>query len=523
MNEPTYMNGAWTEPDPESEEFVFTDEELSDAQSVRTDAANADAVVASYPNTFLYVAEWEVWVAWDSTRWHLPGGKSGARDAVLQAVVRTARVRYLVSRNRLAVLAEQEKEIITKHGDKSEQHEANLRAQKSEAALLKWLEQSQNTGRVTACETLLRGRLVVRKAELDSRPWLLNVANGTIDLRSGDMHDHDRADMLTQLTPIEYDPAAKAPTWEAFLSTAMRGSLLMRLYLQRLVGYTLTGTTQEHVLVFHYGNTGSNGKSTFLTTLRSLVGEYGCSAPRSLLFEPRNGAEPHPTELARLYGKRLATCSEVPENVELAEAKVKDLTGGDVLSVRRMNENFWDLIPSHTLHAAGNHKPIIKGTDGGIWRRIKLVPWLNQVAEEDKDHDLASKLKLELPGILTWAVQGCLEWQRIGLVEPEEVTAAGAEYRSESDVLGAFFDSQCVFEDGARFSCKYLRKAYETWCEDMGHRSVGARILGRRLREKGARDITIRVDGKPAQGWAGVRLKDSHEAGLLEDPHTEPN
>jgi putative DNA primase/helicase len=297
----------------------------------------------------------------------------------------------------------------------------------------------------------------------------------------------------------------------------------MRLYLQRLVGYTLTGTTQEHVLVFHYGSTGSNGKSTFLAALRTLMGDYGCSAPRSLLFEPKNGAEPHPTELARLYGKRLATCAEVPENAELAEAKVKDLTGGDVLSVRRMNENFWDLVPSHTLHAAGNHKPIIRGTDGGIWRRIKLVPWLNQVAEADKDHDLKTKLEREQPGILAWAVRGCLEWQRTGLDEPTDVTDAGLEYRSESDVLGAFFDGQCVFEADARFSCKYLRKAYETWCEDLGHRSVGARILGRRLREKGVTDITVRVDGRPAQGWHGVRLKTTIEAGELEDPHASVN
>lgn len=519
------MNGEW-HPEfdaPHDEEEILTDDEIADAQSARTDAANADAVVESYPNTFLYVAEWETWIAWDSMRWHLPGGKSGARDAVLQAIIRSARVRYLASKNRLVSLAEQAKEIQTAKGKDSDEYEYNARAQKAEAGLLKWLEQSQNTGRVTACETLLRGRLVVRKQELDARPWLFNCQNGTIDLRTGDLHDHDRDDRLTQLTPIEYSPHAKAPTWDAFLSTAMRGSHLMRMYLQRLVGYTLTGTTQEHVLVFHYGQTGSNGKSTFLTTLRSLVGEYGCSAPRSLLFEPKNGAEPHPTELARLYGKRLATCSEVPENVELAEAKVKDLTGGDVLSVRRMNENFWDLIPSHTLHAAGNHKPIIKGTDGGIWRRIKLVPWLNKVADEDQDHELAAKLARELPGILTWAVQGCLEWQRIGLVEPEEVTTAGTEYRTESDVLGAFFDSQCMFEIDARFSCKYLRKAYETWCEDMGHRSVGARILGRRLRERGVRDVTVRVDGRPAQGWLGVRLKDNLESGLLEDPHADPN
>ncbi len=505
------------------EDDILTDDELRDAQSQRTDAANADAVILAYPDTFRYVAEWETWIAWDSTRWSLPGGRSGAKDSVLQAIVRTSRVRYCQAKARLVVLEARELVILSEKGKDSDEYEANARAQKAEGKLLAWLEQSQNTGRVTACETQLRGRLVVRMAELDAHPWLFNVSNGTIDLRTGELRSHDRTDLLTRIAPIEYDAAAKAPTWSAFIDRTMGGSLLMSLYLQRLVGYTLTGTTQEHVLVFHHGNTGSNGKSTFLATIRTLLGEYGCTAPRSLLFEPKNGAEPHPTELARLYGMRLATCSEVPENVELAEAKVKDLTGGDVLSVRRMNENFWDLIPTHTLHAAGNHKPIVKGTDGGIWRRIKLVPWLVTIPVEDQDHELGSKLRAELAGILAWAVAGCLEWQRVGLAEPSDVTEAGDEYRSESDVLGAFFSTRCVFEESARFSCKYFRKAYETWCEDMGHRSVGARILGRRLREKSVAPITVRVDGSPAQGWAGVRLKTNAEAVELEDPHAQPN
>ncbi len=217
----------------------------------------------------------------------------------------------------------------------------------------------------------------------------------------------------------------------------------------------------------------------------------------------------------------------MPENVELAEAKVKDLTGGDTLSVRRMSENFWDLVPTHTLHAAGNHKPTVRGTDGGIWRRIKLVPWLNEIAAADRDQDLGAKLKKELPGILAWAVKGCLEWLKTGLREPAEVTEAGAEYRSESDVLGAFLATQCVFETEARSACKYLRKAYDTWCEEMGYRSVGARILGRRLRERGVEDTTVRADGRAVQGWRGVRLKDSneheHEARTLPDPHAPAN
>ncbi len=501
----------------DDEPHVPSVEELTEAAPRNTDSANADATVTEHGEGFRFVIEWASWLAWSGMRWEM----QGARHKLLRAVMLTARLEHYRTKGRLALVREELQTIDPKQ-DPDRFATVKSRAQ-YEQKLLTWHEGSQNQARLEACAKILESRLIVAKPDLDRDLWLFNVANGTIDLRTGELRAHERSDYITQLTEIDYDPEAKAPTWDDFLRTAMRGSMPLRLYLQRIVGYTLTGTTQEHVLVFHYGQTGSNGKSTFLAALRTLMGDYGCSAPRSLLFEPKNGADPHPTELARLYGKRLATCSEVPENVELAEAKVKDLTGGDVLSVRRMNENFWDLTPSHTLHAAGNHKPIIKGTDGGIWRRIKLVPWLNQVAAKDQDHDLGAKLAAERSGILTWAVQGCIAWQQTGLEEPAEVTDAGAEYRSESDVLGAFFDSQCVFEEGARFSCKYLRKSYETWCDDMGHRSVGARILGRRLRERGVTDLTVRVDGRPAQGWAGVRLKTNIEAGHLEDPHQPVN
>lgn len=505
----------------------LTDEELELAQSDKTDAANADAVVRAYPNTFLYVVEWEMWIMWDGSRWSLPGGKSGARDRVLHCIIRSARVRYVAAKARIDELTEEAKVIQTRFGKDSDEFEANIYAQKAQFALLKWLEASQNSSRVNGCETLLRGKLAAHKSDLDAHPWLFNVANGTVDLRTGELRNHDRTDLLTQLSPIEYDPNATAPNWEALLSRAMKEDAAMVLYLQRLIGYTLTGTTQEHILVFHYGNTGSNGKSTFLAALRNLMGEYGCTAPRNILFEPKNGSEPHPTELARLYGRRLVTCSEVPEHVELAEAKVKDLTGGDVISVRRMNENFWDLTPTHTLHAAGNHKPEVRGTDGGIWRRIKLVPWVVEIPVDQQDKGLGDKLKAELPGILAWAVKGCLLWQKVGLSEPTAVTEAGAEYRSESDVLGSFFSTQCVFEPEARHACKYFRKAYEMWCEEMGYHAVSARVMGRRLREKGVTDITVRVDGRPAQGWAGVRTKSAaeltREASELSSPHDPVN
>jgi putative DNA primase/helicase len=505
--EPTYIE------EPEA----LSIEELEAEAPRDTDAANVDAFVRAHGKGYRFCIEWSAWLAWSGKRWELPG----ARGRVLGAAILVAREEHYRCRGRIKALEEELrplKLVPQKDEDRIGRLESLL---KRETKLLLWHTNSQNQGKVEAVAKGLEHRLVVRMADLDADPWALNVANGTVDLRTGELRPHDREDFITQIVDVDYDLEAGAPIWSAFLSAAMRGSLGLTTYLQRLIGYTLTGRTDEHVLVFHHGHTGSNGKSTFLSTIRSLLGEYACSAPRSLLFEPKSGAEPHPTELARLYGKRLAICAEVPEHAELAEAKIKDITGGDVVSVRRMNENFWDLTPTHTLHAAGNHKPVVHGTDGGIWRRIKLVPWTVTIAEKDQDKNLAAKLRAELPGILAWAVHGCLEWQRIGLSEPYEVTGAGADFRAESDVLAGFFDSQCVFEPEARESCKSIRKAYEVWCDDLGHRPLGARTLWRRVRERGCRSNVVRREGRPVEGFAGVRLKTATEA-MREASSLEP-
>lgn len=492
-------------------------EELEAEAPRDTDAANVDAFVRAHGKGFRYVIEWGAWIAWSGKRWELPG----ARGRVLRTVVLVAREEHYRCRGRLRALEAELRPLRLapqKDQDRIDDLEAAI---KRETKILAWLAQSQMQARIEACAKGLESRLVVRMADLDQDAWALNVDNGTIDLRTGELRPHEREDLITQLVPIDYDPDVRAPTWAAFLDSAMRGSIGLVTYLQRLIGYTLTGRTDEHVLVFHHGHTGSNGKSTFLGVLRALMGDYACSAPRSLLFEPKSGAEPHPTELARLYGKRLAICAEVPEHAELAEAKVKDITGGDVVSVRRMSENFWDLTPTHTLHAAGNHKPTVHGTDGGIWRRIKLVPWTVTVAERDQDKDLSAKLRAELPGILAWAVRGCLDWQSVGLAEPFEVTGAGAEFRQESDILAGFFASQCVLEADARESCKALRKAYEGWCDDLGHRPVGARTLWRRVRELGCRGLSVRREGRACEGFAGLRLKTASEA-MMEAASLEP-
>jgi putative DNA primase/helicase len=469
-----------------------------------TDAANADAVYAEHPESFLWVIEWERWIAWDGTRWAIEGGKSGAQSAVYRAVIAMARRRFAEEHETIKDLEAQVAAIVDPKDPAKAALDASLAYHKR---LRGHFERSQNAGPISSACKLLQCLLSVSMADLDTRPWLFNVRNGTIDLQTGELGPHERGHRLTQLSPVDFDPDAACPTWNAFVSSAMGGAAMMTTYLQRVVGYQMTGMTSEQCLVFHFGG-GSNGKSTFRGTVQAMLGDYAIAAPRGLLVESK-GNPPHPTELARLYGKRYAACAEVGEGEKFDEAKIKDLTGGDTIPCRRMNEDFWELRPTHKLDLFGNHRPTVTGTDLGIWRRLRLIPWLVTVAPEDQDKGLAAKLLTELPGVLAWAVRGCLEWQRVGLAEPEQVQQAGAEYRTDSDVLGAFLRDYCDFASDARCARKDLRKRYETWCEELGHKPVGARKLAERLRGSGVVESQVRRDGKPVDGWAGVSLKAS--------------
>lgn len=479
----------------------LTDQEILDAQARATDAANADAVASLHGHKYRYAREWEAWLAWTGSHWQ----RVGADVSLFGDVVLTARREYALCRGRLARLEAQTAAIAVKHGLGSPELTGHQQDIAHEKALLKWHNGSQNTAKVNACIAQLRGPLSISFLDLDTNPWLLNVDNGTVDLRTGELRDHAPSDLLTNCLEIPYLPDRKAPLWQSFLNGCMGGSQLLVLYLQRLVGYTLTASTQEHLLVFCYGATGSNGKSTFLRVLQQLLGPYAAAAPRTMLFAQKAG-DVHPTELATLHGKRLGVCSEIGEESRIDEAKVKDLTGGDRISCRRMQEDFWDYVPTHKLWIAGNHKPVITGTDGGIWRRIRVVPWLRTFAPAEQDKDLPAKLKAELPGILAWAIQGCLEWLRVGVSDPPEVLAATAEYREQSDPVGDFLRAHVVFAPDGRMTAKALRGTYESWCEEMGHQPIGARRLGQRLRLHGVTPTSVRVDGRVLDGWAGVRL-----------------
>jgi putative DNA primase/helicase len=308
-----------------------------------------------------------------------------------------------------------------------------------------------------------------------------------------------REDLITQLAPVTYDPDAPCPTWEAFLTRIMAGNTALMTFLQRAVGYALTGDVREQVMLLLWG-TGRNGKSTLINALLALLGPYAMKAAPDLLIATKN--DRHPTERADLSGKRLVAAIESGEGQRFDEVFVKEATGGDPIRARRMREDFWEFWPTHKIWLATNHKPVIRGTDEGIWRRIRLVPFTVIIPEEEQDKTLPEKLRAELSGILAWAVRGCVVWRQEGLPVPEEVQQATAGYREEMDTFGRFLADRCVLDQRWRVTTDVLYQAYLTWCQGNGEYRLSKNHFGMRLRDRGLTPIRF----GNARGWQGIML-----------------
>src|SRR5919107_4489215 len=311
---------------------------------------------------------------------------------------------------------------------------------------------------------------------MDASPDLLNVLNGTIDLRTGELRPHRREDLITKMAPVEYSQEASAPLWAATLERVLPSPAL-RAFFKKLCGYALSGDTSEHLLPVLYG-IGANGKSTILNALLAAAGSYGMQAAPDLLVA-KKGA--HPTEVADLFGMRLVASIEVEDGRRLAESLVKQLTGGDKVRARRMRQDFWQFEPTHKVFMAVNHKPEVRGTDTAIWRRLRLIPFEQTVPPAEQDKQLPQKLEAEMVGILRWALERCLKWPREGLQAPEEVRKATGQYRSEMDVIGAFLQDECKIGPGHKepFTTVYKR------CEEGGERAETRRKFNARLKERG--------------------------------------
>jgi putative DNA primase/helicase len=340
--------------------------------------------------------------------------------------------------------------------------------------------------------------------QLDNDPWLLNLENGTLDLRTGKLRAHRRTDLITRLSSIEYDESASCERWKLFLSQAMGGDNELVDFLQRAVGYALTGDTREQCLFFCYGH-GANGKSTFLEIIRELAGEYGQQAEFST-FMARNGEGPR-NDLARMRGARLVTASEAPSNKPFDETVLKRLTGDDTIVARQLYEEFFEFKPQHKIFLAANHKPIVKEQTLAFWRRMRLIPFDVTIPPKQRDKDLLRKLREELPGILAWAVEGCLRWQRDGLHQPRAVKLATKSYRDENDLIGEFIDRHAALDTKAWTSTVELYRVFcEWWTETRGPRTPPIQMVyfGRML---GEREALFHSKRGGSRGWSGIALR----------------
>jgi putative DNA primase/helicase len=343
-------------------------------------------------------------------------------------------------------------------------------------------------------------RIVVRAAELDSDPWAFGVANGVIDLRTGLPRPEHPDELITKRSPAWFKGAGEgAPAWDAFLARVLP-SEQVRGFVQRAVGYSMTGDVGEHALFLPYGG-GANGKSTLLEVVRAVLGDYARAAAPGLLMATREGR--HEEELAELMGVRFATCVESGQDQAFNEPRLKYLTGGDTISARFLYSRRFEFRPTHKLWLATNHKPRVRGGDDGVWRRIKLIPFLETIPEKERDPRLKEKLLDEASGILAWAVRGCLLWQRDGLGAPEEVNGATAEYRESEDRIGAFLADACVLAPGARVVASRLFEAYREWAEGAGERALSPQAFAEALEARGFDRKRTSI----ARMWVGLGLR----------------
>jgi putative DNA primase/helicase len=422
----------------------------------------------------LYVPQWG-WLVWDGRRWTLDTG--GHRVLTLAA---DELPRHFA---RLALAAK----------DSSARREALRRALKA-----------MSRHRLSAAIEMAKGWLLAEPSDFDRDPFLLNVLNGTLDLRTGELRPHTPADRLTKLAPVVYDPGATAPTWERFLSDVFLADEELIAYVRRALGYSITGDTREEVVFICYG-TGRNGKSVLLETIASILGDYARAVPQDLILAKGEREDTHPAVLAELVGARMALIVEMEEDRRLNAARLKGLSGQDTLTARHLYRPYFNFRPQAKLWLRTNYKPRVSDHTPAMWERLRLIPFRAYFPPERRDKTLREKLLAESPGILNWLLAGVQEWLRIGLREPVAVLEATESYRQEQDLLGQWIGERCVVDPKAVTAFKDLFADYQAWCLELGEQPMSARRFATSLEERGFDKTTI--DGK-AKARRGIRLRE---------------
>ncbi len=438
-----------------------------------TDLGNAGRLAQRHGHDIRYVHNWGRWLTWDGTRWcedDTGGVQRMAKDTVRHMYTEAPTI-----------------EDDRRRGD-----------------VVRWALASESAARIKSMVTLTASEpdIPILPRHLDADGWVLNTPNGTVDLKTGVLRPHDRLAYITKVTGTTYDPQACAPLFEAFLSRATGTCPELADYMQRAVGYSISGDVSEHVIHVPYGPSAS-GKTTFLETIAATLGDYAMAAAPGLLT---SHGDRHPTDVADLFGARFVSSSEIGEGKWWNEELVKRLTGGDTVKARRMREDFWAFRPTHKLWIATNTLPDLQdGGDSAIWRRMRVLPFAVVIPEGERDRDLPSKLRAEMPGILAWAVRGCLKWQQVGLLPPPPVLIATQGYRDDADIVGRFVQDCCVLDPDGRERAGALYNTYADWAAATAEQAMSKTRFGRRLRDRGLTQHST----AQARYWCGIRLNGS--------------
>jgi putative DNA primase/helicase len=438
-----------------------------------TDAGNAELFAAMYKDDLRYDHNRRRWRIWSQHRW-----KEDNSGSVVQCAKRVARWRC----------------EATKAIEDPDEWKRQFR----------WARASEMRARLDSMLKLAESepQLSDSGAEWDSNPWLLGVCNGVVDLCTGQFRNGQRTDKITLATGVPFDPAARCPRFEKFLIEIFAGGHDLASFVQRAAGYCLTGDTSEQVIFLCCG-TGANGKSTLLDTLRFVFGDYTYNLPFSAFeLKARSSIA---NEIAALQGKRFITAIETNESVQLNEARIKALTGSDPITARFLYREFVTFNPTGKFWLAFNHRPAVSDDSPGFWRRIRLIPFLQQFSEGKRESDLMRKLKAEAAGILNWAIQGALMWQAKGLKAPQVVLEQSEKYREESDSIGEFFEDRCIVSPPSQMTVEALWSAYREWAASNEERPLNRRTFVDRMSSRGFK--RGRHGHDRTRIWLGVRLK----------------
>lgn len=451
--------------------FVMVDKH-KDGEERYSDYFNAKMMISDYGTEIRYCAPWKKWIIWDGRRW-----KVDNENLIFQMAMDTIREMY-------------NKALANKTGEET----------------LAMIEHAGRSETVRKTEAMIRATgwskgINVVPEELDGTPLIFNCGNGMIDLESGRLNPHDKAMMITKVSPVVYNPEAQCPVWKKFIKEIFGKNRDLINFIQRALGWALTGDTSSQAMFILYGN-GANGKSTFINTVMKLMGDYATSTPTETFMQKKGDQASN--DIARLKGTRFVSAMEAEYGGKLAEAVIKRLTGDDVISARFLYGEFFDFLPTFKIFMATNHKPKIGGMDNAIWRRIRMVPFEVSFPENKQDRRLSKKLENELSGILAWIVEGTLKWRKDGLGNTPAVLEATSAYRHEMSAIETFLEEICIKKETGMVKASFLYNAYKKWCEENNERVMSTRGFGMRMGETG----TDKVRLSTGYHWLGIELRE---------------